>query len=138
MYTVPHSAYCQFMINARIMTDTLLERHFTHLCFLLRQYNTLSAAAMAAIGMSGPCLFGITTEMRTPDSQRELNCKAVFWMLQSSFAEQLFSSRNNTDHAACGCTSSDQSVCMHLSHNPVHMAYCNACKRAVFTCKHIE
>ncbi len=49
------------------MTDTLLERHFTHLCFLLRQYNRPSAAAMAAIGVSGPCLFGITTKLKTPE-----------------------------------------------------------------------
>jgi len=44
------------------MNDTLLKRHFTHLCFLLRQYNTPSAAAIAAIAVTGPRLVGMTTE----------------------------------------------------------------------------
>ncbi len=68
--------YFLIIINARITTNTLRERHFTHLCFLLRQYNTPSAAAMAAIGMSGPCLFGITTKMRTAELPAQIELQS--------------------------------------------------------------
>ena len=121
---------CQITKNARIMTDTLLEHHFTHLCFLLRQYNRPSAAAMAAISMSGPCLFGITTKMKTPEFQARIELQSG----HSSFAEQCSAPeiRQTTPRVAAQHLIK-VSVCI-LSHSPVYVAYCNACKRAVFTC----